>query len=398
MYYKRFIKNSIAQLLSSLTPIIFCFFVGAVVSSELSSVFSLTYPIQFVFMLVSDLFLYSGFTYAKKDKEEQSNDYMLSLVFITFTIMFAIILAMVPLFKYYCIFMHFDLNIFYKWGLLFAIYICSDIGVNAIRLYFVFTKKDKQASICSLNKSLFIILPVEIVVFFTKDPIISLISYIILQIIWYIVYLCKIYKPFKFKFSFYCLKYGIPNTVDNIGMIIFFAFGIESIAEKSLAFVIAYNLDTLLCDWLWDIKIQGIGPIIRSELCSDNFDYKECKKQYRVAYMCVVLVHLLSVICALFILDVDKSIFIKCSLISLMYLLIHSFYIIEQELILTHGYEKLYGIITLFEYIIKILVAISPFIWLFISFGLIFNIITKIFTIIIWQKEKIDILNLYKII
>lgn len=396
MYYKRFIKNSIAQLSSSLVPIMFCFFIGSVVSPELSSIFTLTYPIQFIFMLVTDVLLYSGFTYAQKDKQKWAQDYMLSLVFISFVITFAIVIFTFFLFKHYCNFMHFDLNIFYKWGLLHAIYICTDIAVNAIRLYFIFMKEDKYAGISYLSKVLVVTIPTMVAIFITKNANVSIITYLFFQFVWYVIAIRKIYNPFKFRFSYHCMKYGIPDIVDNLGMLLFFAFGIENIAENSLIFVIAYNLDTLLTDWLWDIKICGIEPIIRSELCSDTFDYKLCKRQYRVSYLCVNILHILLVIGSLFIFNVDKEIFIKCSIISCTYLLVYSFYIVERELLLTHGYERLYGILTFAEYFIRVLIALSPFIWLFISVGLISNLVVLMFTIVIWQKQKNNILNLYK--
>lgn len=394
--YPRFWHSIKAQIWQSLVPILFWILVGFVVDKDLHTVFSLTYPLQFVYLLLMDLVVYSGFTFCKNDKARESEDYMLSLTVIVFLINIVIWSVIWVLFRRYCMLMHFEDIKYVEWGYIQIFGIFSAGFSGTFRLYYLFNKEDKEANKCMF---LGVCLPfvVSFLFCFTKRYIIVLSVNIIVSSLSVLYYSIKVFHRFKFKFDIMCLRYGIPDIVDNIGMLIFFAFGIEAIGGDSFTLMVAYNLDTMLSDWLWDMKILAIEPVIRSEICSEDFDYGVCIKQYRVTYLLLGSLYLIIILVAPFLFDVDRKLFYLVSGITLIYMFFYSFYKVEESLLLINNKEVQYAILNGVEYIFRIIVAVLNFVWLFIGAGLIMNIMSKIYTVIAWRKNKGDILNGYGI-
>lgn len=280
---KRLLKISFDSLFFSLIPIIQWFVLGLSIDSNLINVFSLTYPLQFIYCLLKSAFGISPNIYALK--ENNKNAVMSGIIFgIFFTIIiFGIFLINVDNFIN---FMNMDTTIYHN----FCSYSIIQLGIHSIFVILIeklyYEEKNTSANVHTilfnlLNLVLIIILSLisKEQLFIITETLIGLITYVLVMFIIY-------FDKFKLDFSvFKSIKYDLVDFCDSILFFLIFLFGLSNASTFGVKYLNAINFVALITDCQWD-SFASISEAAKIDLAKNKFDYKESRKN---AYILLLL-------------------------------------------------------------------------------------------------------------
>lgn len=272
---KRLLKISFDSLVFSLIPIIQWFVLGLFVDSNLINVFSLTYPLQFIYSLLKSAFGISPNIYALKEKNKNA---VMSGIF--FGIIFTIII-----FGFFLInvdnfinFMNMDTTIYHN----FCIYSIIQLGIHSVfsilieKLYY--EEKNTSANVHtilynSLNLVLIIILSLisKNQLFIITETLIGLLTYVLIMFVIH-------FDRFKLDLSvFKSIKYDLVDFCDSILFFLIFLFGLSNAATFGVKYLAAINFVALITDCQWD-SFGSISEAAKIDLARNKFNYKESRK------------------------------------------------------------------------------------------------------------------------
>lgn len=287
---KRLLKISFDSLVFSLIPIIQWFVLGLFVDSNLINVFSLTYPLQFIYSLLKSAFGISPNIYALKEKNK--NAVMSGIVFgIIFTIIiFGLFLINVDNF---ISFMNMDTTIYHN----FCSYSIIQLGLHSIftilmeKLYY--EEKNTAANVHtilynSLNLVLIIILSLisKNQLFIITETLIGLVTYVLIMFVIH-------FDKFKLDLSvFKSIKYDLVDFCDSILFFLIFLFGLSNAATFGVKYLAAINFVALITDCQWD-SFGSISEAAKIDLARNKFNYKESRKNAYILLLLLLLSTLL---------------------------------------------------------------------------------------------------------
>lgn len=272
---KRLLKISFDSLVFSLIPIIQWFVLGLFVDSNLINVFSLTYPLQFIYSLLKSAFGISPNIYALKEKNKNA---VMSGIF--FGIIFTIII-----FGFFLInvdnfinFMNMDTTIYHN----FCSYSIIQLGIHSVfsilieKLYY--EEKNTSANVHtilynSLNLVLIIILSLisKNQLFIITETLIGLLTYVLIMFVIH-------FDKFKLDLSvFKSIKYDLVDFCDSILFFLIFLFGLSNAATFGVKYLAAINFVALITDCQWD-SFGSISEAAKIDLARNKFNYKESRK------------------------------------------------------------------------------------------------------------------------
>lgn len=272
---KRLLKISFDSLVFSLIPILQWFVLGLFVDSNLINVFSVTYPLQFIYSLLKSAFGISPNIYALKEKNK--NAVMSGIVFgIIFSIIiFGLFLINVDNFIN---FMNMDNTIYHNFCIYSIIQLCvhSIFALLIEKLYY--EGKNTAANIHtilynSLNLILIIIFSLisKNQLFIITETLIGLITYVLVMFVIH-------FDRFKLDLSvFKSIKYDLVDFCDSILFFLIFLFGLSNAATFGVKYLAAMNFVALITDCQWD-SFESIGEAAKIDLAKNKFDYKESRK------------------------------------------------------------------------------------------------------------------------
>lgn len=280
---KRLLKISFDSLVFSLIPIIQWFVLGLFVDSNLINVFSVTYPLQFIYSLLKSAFGISPNIYALKEKNKNA---VMSGIF--FGIIFSIIIFGLFLINVdnFINFMNMDTTIYHNFCIYSIIQLCvhSIFALLIEKLYY--EEKNTAANIHtiifnSLNLILIIIFSLisKNQLFIITETLIGLITYVLVMFVIH-------FDRFKLDLSvFKSIKYDLVDFCDSILFFLIFLFGLSNAATFGVKYLAAMNFVALITDCQWD-SFESIGETAKIDLAKNKFDYKESRKN---AYILLLL-------------------------------------------------------------------------------------------------------------
>ena len=272
---KRLLRISLDTTIFSLIPVLSWFVLGLLVDKNLINVFTLTYPIQFIYSIMLSVFGVGP--NILKEKEKNPNIVMSSLI-VGIIVGFLIFGFLALNIDHYIRFMHMDVATYHTFGLysVIQLYIQLLFALILEKLYYEDRNTLANWYTISLNILNFIVLVITAILFKNQ---IYIVSITLIAISIYVIFvLIKEFQKFKFDFHIIkCIGYDSVDICDSIFFFLIYLFGISNVASFGEEYMMAMNFITLVTDTQWD-TIDAISTVAKIDISRGCFNYYEHRK------------------------------------------------------------------------------------------------------------------------
>ena len=268
---KRLLRIASNSAIFSFIPILSWFCFGLLIDKNLVNVFTLTYPLQFIYALLKSIFATGANISKEKDQDENAVLSGMTAGIIVGGIIFGLVAVNV---KKYIEFMNMDFSIYKE----FTVYSILQLYIQLIfsyvleKLYFE-GKEQKANKYCiQLNLLNFIVL-IETSIFI-KTKIIVVTLTLISITIYVLVITIKQYRKFRFELHIIkYIKYESVEIANNILFFLIFLFGLSNTLEFGEKYTVALNFVALITDTQWD-SFGAITTVAKIDISKGEFNYK----------------------------------------------------------------------------------------------------------------------------
>lgn len=269
---KRLLRISFDLSLLSFIPIISWFLLGIIVDKNLINIFTLTYPLQFIYYIIKSIF--STGTNISKEKDKNENAVMSGLVLGTIVsiIIFTVILLNVD---NYISFMNMDISTYKNFTIysILQLFICLEFAMMQDKLYY--EEKNKLANKHSLVFNLLNFILLIGTALITKNQIIIISTTLIPLAIYTLYIYIKNSNKFKFNINVLkCIKYDSVELFNNIAFFLIFLFGLSNALEYGEMYATALTFIALITDTQWD-TFDAIKEAATIDISKRKFNYIE---------------------------------------------------------------------------------------------------------------------------
>ena len=280
---KRLLKISFDSLFFSLMPILQWFLLGLIIDKNLINVFSITYPLQFMYSLIKSIFGVAPNIQA--EKESNKNSVMSGLVlgiFFTFLIfgLFAINV------DNFIRFMNMDVQIYHN----FCLFSIVQLGLHSIFVImiekFYYEEKNTKANIYIILFNILSLFSLFVFSLITKDQVIIITGSLLMMVIFIIVMYMLEFEKFKMDFKvFKSIKYDSVDALDSLLFFFIYFFGLSNASNFGVQYLAALNFVALITDCQWD-SFAAINEAAKIDLAKNKYDNrKSLKNAYRLLFI-----------------------------------------------------------------------------------------------------------------
>lgn len=269
---KRLLRIAFNSAIFSFIPILSWFCLGLIVDKNLANIFTLTYPLQFIWLLLKSIFGTGANISKQIDQDENAVlSGMTSGTIIGFIVfgLFALNL------KSYIKFMNLDYEIYKEFALysVIQLYIQLLFAFVLEKLYFEGKEKKANKYCIQLNLINFVVLILSAI--FIKSKISIIIITLLSIFIYTLAILIKQYR--KFKLEIHIIKYIRYESVEIANNLLFFLiylFGLSNALEYGEKYTVALNFVALITDTQWD-SFDAITTVAKIDISKNKFNYIE---------------------------------------------------------------------------------------------------------------------------
>lgn len=287
---KRLLRISFDLSLLSFVPIILWFLLGIIVDKNLINIFTLTYPLQFIYYIFRSVF--STGTNISKEKDKNKDAVMSGLVIGSIVSLITFLLILLNI-DGYINFMNMDVNIYKT----FAIYSVIEIFIS-LEFSFILNKLyyEGQNKLANKYSIIFNLLNFVLLIgtsLITKNQSVIVITTLIPLSLFTLYIIIKNSDRFKLKLNiFKCIKYDSVELFNNIGFLLIFLFGLSNAINFGEKYTLALTFVALITDTQWDTA-DAIVTNATIDISKNNFNYKEHRRN---AYRLLSILFLTSLI------------------------------------------------------------------------------------------------------
>ena len=269
---KRLLRIASNLAIFSFIPILSWFCLGLLVDKNLVNVFTLTYPLQFIFALLKSIFATGANISKEKDKDKNAVLSGMTAGTVVGLVIFGLFAINA---KKYVEFMNMDFEIYKE----FAVYSILQLYIQLVfsfvleKLYFNGEEKKANKYCIQLNLLNFIVLIITAI--FTKNKMIIAGITLMAIFVYVLVVAIKQYKKFKFELHIIkYIKYESVEIANNILFFLIFLFGLSNAMEFGEKYTVALNFVALITDTQWD-SFEAISTVAKIDISKNEFNYKE---------------------------------------------------------------------------------------------------------------------------
>lgn len=269
---KRLLRISFDLSLLSFIPIISWFLLGIIVDKNLINIFTLTYPLQFIYYIIKSIFSTGANISKEKDKNKDAVMSGLILGTIVSIIIFTVILLNVD---NYISFMNMDISIYKNFTIysILQLFICLEFAMMQDKLYY--EEKNKLANKHSLVFNLLNFILLIGTSLITKNQIIIIATTLIPLTLYTLYIYIKNGNKFKFNINVLkCIKYDSVELFNNIAFFLIFLFGLSNALEYGEMYATALTFIALITDTQWD-TFDAIKEAATIDISKRKFNYIE---------------------------------------------------------------------------------------------------------------------------
>lgn len=269
---KRLLKISFDLALLSFIPVLSWFALSIIIDERLINIFTLTYPLQFIWYIIRSIFSTGANISGEKDKNENAVMSGIVVGSIVAVIVYGLIAINI---ENYISFMNMDIE-FYK---NFAVYSVLQLLIQLIFAFILqklyFEGKNTKANKYSIffNAINFVVLIGSSLI--TKNEIV-IISLTLISILLFTIFIAvRNFNKFKFKLNILkCIKYDSVELFNNIAFFFIFLFGLSNALEFGEKYTLAITFIALITDTQWDV-FESIIIAAQIDISKKRFNYKE---------------------------------------------------------------------------------------------------------------------------
>lgn len=269
---KRLLRISFDLSLLSFMPIISWFLLGIIVDKNLINIFTLTYPLQFIYYIIKSIFSTGANISKEKDKNKDAVMSGLMLGTIVSIIIFTIILLNVD---NYISFMNMNISTYKNFTIysILQLFICLEFAMMQDKLYY--EEKNKLANKHSLVFNLLNFILLIGTSLITKNQVIIIATTLIPLAIYTLYIYIKNSNNFKFNINVLkCIKYDSVELFNNIAFFLIFLFGLSNALEYGEMYATALTFIALITDTQWD-TFNAIKEAATIDISKRKFNYIE---------------------------------------------------------------------------------------------------------------------------
>lgn len=287
---KRLLRISFDLSLLSFIPIILWFLLGIIVDKNLINIFTLTYPLQFIYYIFRSVF--STGANISKEKDKNKDAVMSGLVIGSIISLITFLLILINI-DGYINFMNMDVNIYKT----FTIYSVIEIFIS-LEFAFILNKLyyEGQNKLANKYSIMFNLLNLVLLVgtsLITKNQSVIVITTLIPLFLFTLYIIIKNSDKFKLKLNIpKCIKYDSVELFNNIGFLLIFLFGLSNAINFGEKYTLALTFVALITDTQWDTA-DAIVTAATIDISRNNFNYKEHRRN---AYKLLGILFLTSLI------------------------------------------------------------------------------------------------------
>ena len=287
---KRLLRISFDLSLLSFIPIILWFLLGIIIDKNLINIFTLTYPLQFIYYIFRSIF--STGANISKEKDKNKDAVMSGLVIGSIISLITFLLILLNIDEYIN-FMNMDVNIYKT----FAIYSVIEIFIS-LEFAFILNKLyyEGQNKLANKYSIMFNLLNLVLLVgtsLITKNQSVIVITTLIPLSLFTLYIIIKNSDKFKLKLNIpKCIKYDSVELFNNIGFLLIFLFGLSNAINFGEKYTLALTFVALITDTQWDTA-EAIVTAATIDISKNNFNYKEHRRN---AYKLLSILFLTSLI------------------------------------------------------------------------------------------------------
>ena len=287
---KRLLRISFDLSLLSFIPIILWFLLGIIVDKNLINIFTLTYPLQFIYYIFRSVF--STGANISKEKDKNKDAVMSGLVIGSIISLITFLLILINI-DGYINFMNMDVNIYKTFTIysVIEIFISLEFAFILDKLYY--ESKNELANKYSIMFNLLNLVLLVGTSLITKNQSVIVITTLIPLFLFTLYIIIKNSDKFKLKLNIpKCIKYDSVELFNNIGFLLIFLFGLSNAINFGEKYTLALTFVALITDTQWDTA-DAIVTAATIDISKNNFNYKEHKRN---AYKLLSILFLSSLI------------------------------------------------------------------------------------------------------
>ena len=268
---KRLLKISFDLSLLSFIPIVSWFLLGIIVDKNLINIFTLTYPLQFIYYILSSVF--STGANISKEKDNNKNAVMSGMFIGTIVsiIIFSVVLINID---NYIDFMNMDIHT-YKTFTIYSViqlFISLEFAMILNKLYY--EEKNTLANKYSLIFNLLNFILLIATSLITKNQVVIIVTTLIPLALFTLYIYIKNSDKFKLQLDLIkCIKYDSVEFFNNISFFLIFLFGLSNALEFGWEYANALTFIALITDTQWDTA-NAVVTAATIDISKSNFNYK----------------------------------------------------------------------------------------------------------------------------
>ncbi len=272
---KRLLRISFDLSLLSFIPIILWFLLGIIVDKNLINIFTLTYPLQFIYYIFKSIFSTGANISKEKDKNK---DAVMSGLVVGSIISLITFLVIIKNIDGYINFMNMDINIYKT----FAIYSVIEIFIS-LEFAFILDKLyyENKNQLANKYSIIFNLLNFVLLIgtsLITKNQSIIVITTLIPLFLFTLYIVIKNSDKFILKLNILkCIKYDSVELFNNMGFLLIFLFGLSNAINFGEKYTLALTFIALITDTQWDTA-DAIVTAATIDISRNDFNYKEHRR------------------------------------------------------------------------------------------------------------------------
>ena len=272
---KRLLRISFDLSLLSFIPIILWFLLGIIVDKNLINIFTLTYPLQFIYYIFRSVF--STGANISKEKDKNKDAVMSGLVIGSIISLITFLLILINI-DGYINFMNMDVNIYKTFTIYSVIEIVISLEFAFILDKLYYESKNELANKYSIIFNLLNFVLLVGTSLITKNQSVIVITTLIPLFLFTLYIIIKNSDKFKLRLNiFKCIKYDSVELFNNIGFLLIFLFGLSNAINFGEKYTLALTFIALITDTQWDTT-DAIVTAATIDISKNNFNYKEHKR------------------------------------------------------------------------------------------------------------------------
>lgn len=288
---KRLLRVGLDISLLSLIPVLSWFALSLIIDKNLINVFTLTYPIQFIYYMLKAIFSTGANICKQKEKDKYAVGNGIIFAIIIGFIIYGFITINIDK---YITFMNMDKNIYREFGIYSVIQLYIQLIFNFIIEKLYYENKNKLANKYSLTFNFINFFVLIISALLIKNKIMIVVITLFSIFIFTMFLLIKENIKFNFKSNIlHFLKYDSVAFFHALCFFIIFLFGLRTAINYGEVYATAITFISLITDTQWDV-FDSINTLAKIDISKEAFNYKESKNNaYKLLIILLVSIFLM---------------------------------------------------------------------------------------------------------